>query len=135
MSQAASSSAAVVGALFEAFAERDEQRFLELVAPRFVLDWSRSISPRRGTYDGRDEVLGFLRAAEDVFEEVRWEAKELAEVAPGKVVARVELAARGRASSAEVTGRGAHVWHVRDGQAVSCTLYQTHAEALAAACG
>jgi ketosteroid isomerase-like protein len=54
---------------FEALNRRDIEGFLEATHPDVVQDWSRAVGPQRGIYQGRDEVVGFLRSWWDAFDE------------------------------------------------------------------
>jgi ketosteroid isomerase-like protein len=117
---------------FEALNRRDVEGFLEATHPDVVQDWSRAVGPERGLYQGRDEVVGFLRSWWDAFDESIIVVDELID-AGDQVVAAFHGRQRGRTSGAIVEGRGSVlIWNLRDGRVVSTTLYQQRDEALEA---
>jgi ketosteroid isomerase-like protein len=117
---------------FEALNRRDVEGFLGATDPTIVQDWSRAVGPERGIYQGRDEVVGFLRSWWDAFDESVIVVDELID-AGDQVVAAFHGRQRGRTSGAIVEGRGSVlVWKLRDGKVVSTTLYQQREEALEA---
>jgi|SRR5215212_107869 len=117
---------------FEALNRRDIEGFLEATHPDVVQDWSRAVGPQRGIYQGRDEVVGFLRSWWDAFDESIIVVDELID-AGDQVVAAFHGRQRGRTSGAIVEGRGSVlIWNLRDRKVVSTTLYQQRDEALEA---
>jgi ketosteroid isomerase-like protein len=123
----------VVQQAFDALNRRDVDGFLAGTEPDVVQDWSRALGPQRGIYRGHDEVARFLHSWWDAFDESVLVVDELIG-AGDQVVAVFHGRQRGRASGVEVEGRGAVlVWTVRNGKAVSATLYQERDEALEAA--
>jgi ketosteroid isomerase-like protein len=122
----------VVQKAFDALNRRDIEAFLAGAEPDVVQDWSRALGPQRGIYRGHDEVARFLQSWWDAFDESVIVVDELIG-AGDQVVAVFHGVQRGRASGIEVEGRGAVlVWTIRNGKAVSATLYQNRSEALEA---
>jgi ketosteroid isomerase-like protein len=122
----------IVRRAHEAFNRRDVDAFLEDTDPNVVFDWSRAIGPQREILRGRDEVVRFIRSWWDAFDESVVVLDELID-AGDQVVFVFHGRQRGRASGAEVEGRGSVlVWTFRGGKVVEATLYQTREEALEA---
>jgi ketosteroid isomerase-like protein len=117
--------------VFEAINRGDIGTAVELTHDDVVIDFSRSISPYRGVYTGRDEVRRFWTGWLGTWERVTWEAEQLTEVSPGRVVLVNHLTAR--ASGIEVDGRGGHLWEVENGKVRRMTLFQDVEEARRAA--
>jgi ketosteroid isomerase-like protein len=103
------------------------------VAPGAQLDWSNSEAPDRGVYHGPDRWRAWMldRAAHLV--EALFEATELVEVPPDRVVLVAYMRGRGRASGLEIDGLGAAICTLEDGQVTGLKLFQTREEAMAAA--
>jgi ketosteroid isomerase-like protein len=117
---------------FAALNRRDVEAFLADTDPDVVTDWSRAKGPERGTFQGREEVAGFLRSWWDAFDESEIVVDELID-AGDQVVSAFHGRQRGRGSGAVVEGRGSVlVWTFKDGRVVAATLYQNRDEALAA---
>ena len=58
----------VVSRAHEAFNLRDLDALAELAEPDWVMDWSRSIGPQRGVYQGRSGVEEWIAAISEAFE-------------------------------------------------------------------
>ena len=101
----------------------DDEAFWKLVAPDFVVDFSRRlIDPV--VLRGRDQARSFAERERETWEGgyVGWEPEELID-AGDKVLALIWTSGRGKASGVEV---GAHVWNVwtfREGKPVEWTYF------------
>jgi ketosteroid isomerase-like protein len=93
----------------------DDEAFWKLVAPDFVLDFSRRlIDPV--VLRGHDQVQAWYEREMEGWEggHTRWEPKELMD--PGdKVLAFIWTGGRGKASGVEVEAYVWNVWTFRDG--------------------
>jgi ketosteroid isomerase-like protein len=103
---------------------------LELLAPDFEYDLSRTVSPLQGVY-GRDQIRKVVEEFLGPWEAVLYEADELIE-AGEQVVMPFTTYFRGR-DGIEVEARATWVWTVREGTVIRLVLYQDQAEALEAA--
>jgi ketosteroid isomerase-like protein len=115
---------------FEAFNRQDWDAVLEHAAPDFVLDMSRSIGPRRGTYK-LDQLRSYLEDFGETFESFRIEADEFIE-AGERIVVPTTAHGRGR-DGIEAKAHTALVYTFRDGAVTRMVMYQGRHEALEAA--
>jgi ketosteroid isomerase-like protein len=93
-----------------------DDSWLELVAPEFVVDFSRRLVDPF-VLRGRDDP-GFAVLQRELFEiwdeEPAWEPKELI-YRENQVVAFIRFSGRGKSSGAQVEAHVANVWTFRDG--------------------
>ncbi len=116
-----------------AMKEGDLERLVEHFAPDAVADWSNSQAPYRGVYHGREEIArGWRENLLSTFENVTVDADRVEAVGDGVIVVGSHLRARGR-DGIEVDAHGGQVWRLRDGKVIGITLYQSFADAIAAA--
>jgi ketosteroid isomerase-like protein len=128
---AAEENVALTRAAVDAFNRGDRDALLELVAEDFEYDWTRSESPMRGIYRGREGLGRLLDEQWVMFDEFVLEPDEF--MARGNhVVVPNTVRARGR-GGVEVSATSTHVYTFEGGRAVRVTLYQGREEALAAA--
>ena len=114
---------------------RGDDRLLDLLAPDFVVDFSRRLIDPAIVRDLDAEVLAaFFNEARETWGELpAWEPEELID-AGDKVFAFIWTSARGKASGAEVEARVANVWTFRDGKPVKLKYFgEDRAAALEAA--
>jgi ketosteroid isomerase-like protein len=126
-----SKNAGLVHRHLEARNRRDLDAILETFHPDAEIDFTRSHSPYRGVYRGREGWRELWERNDDAWAAVRWEAEELVEV-NDDVVVTGRMRARGADSGAEVEARGAIVVSFRDDLIVRYGVYQTRREALEA---
>lgn len=91
-------------------------------------------APEAGVHRGREGFETFLKAWLDSFEGFRIEPEEIV-VDADRLIALVHQSGTGRTSGIPVEARIAHVWTVRDGQAVRWQSFSSQQEALAGASG
>jgi ketosteroid isomerase-like protein len=123
---------------------RDDVEFLRGVYE----DWSRGdysreffandvVSHAHGFVDIEGDVAGLENVLESQREWLRqWErpfSVEAEEYIPAgdRVVVLIRWHGKGRGSGIELEAEGAHVWQLRDGEAVRWDVYRDRAEALA----
>jgi ketosteroid isomerase-like protein len=95
----------------------------DLVAPEFVLDFSRRrLNPV--VVRGRDELRAFAESDGQIWEQghLAYQPKELID-AGDKVLAFVRVRGRGRASGVEVEADTWAVWTFREGKPVDWTYF------------
>jgi ketosteroid isomerase-like protein len=106
---------------------------LEWATDDFEMDWSNSIGPAKGIYRGKEQVREFTASFIEAFDEMRWEPEEIIEVDESRLIVVNHVRMRGRGSGVEVDAVGAQLWTIRDGKGRRVKLYQSKADALAAA--
>ncbi|HEX3874881.1 MAG TPA: nuclear transport factor 2 family protein [Solirubrobacteraceae bacterium] len=120
----------VVRRMLEAWNQRDADAALGLMAEDAVEDWSRSIGPMHGVFDGHAEIRQHWMLFWDVFESIRLIPEEFIEAGDRVIVPHL-VEARGR-GGVTTRARGALVYELDAGLLVRSTIYQDRAEALAA---
>jgi ketosteroid isomerase-like protein len=123
----------IVRQMLEAWNRRDSEAALEFLAADAVEDWSRSIGPMQGTFDGHAEIRDHWMLFWDVFESIRLVPEEFIEAGDRVVVPHL-VEARGRAG-VTTQARGALVYDLDAGLVTRSTIYQDRADALAAVGG
>jgi ketosteroid isomerase-like protein len=125
-----SENAEVVRGMLEAWNRRDADAALDFLADDAVEDWSRSIGPMQGVFDGHAEIRDHWRLFWDVFASIQLIPEEYIEAGHRVVVPHlVEARSRG---GVETRARGALVYEIEDGRLTRSTIYQDRADALEA---
>ena len=119
--------------VYDALNRADLDAVMEEAADDFVLDFSNSIGPVKGTYRGKRQAREFWAALHEDFDELRWDPEEIIEADESTVVVVSRIRGRGRRSGVTVDALAASVSTVSDGQWRSVKLYQSKADALEAA--
>jgi ketosteroid isomerase-like protein len=120
----------IVRRAHEALNAGDVETLIALCDPSFRLDMSdRVFNP--AVYHGHEGVRAFYLEVMDVWESFTWELTEV-EDHDSVVVALVQSTGKARGSGLELDRRGAMVWRVDGGMAMSLTFYRDPAEARAA---
>ena len=100
----------------EAMNDRNIEAALKFAHPD--IEWQEGPgAPEGGIHHGRDSFEGFLRKWLESFDAFRIEPEEILEH-QNLLIALVRQTGTGRASGVEVEVSIAHVWTVKDGQAV-----------------
>lgn len=115
------------------FNRKEIARVLDAVHDDFELDWSNSIGPLKGVYKGREGALELWESFLDAWDEIRWDPQEIIEVDEARVILVNHVRMRGGGSGVDVEATAAQLWTITDGKWRSVKLYQSKAEALAAA--
>jgi ketosteroid isomerase-like protein len=121
---------------FEAFARDDMDAVAEGIDPEFQIEVSiliDALPSERGVEALRANTDKFREA----FGDVTWQPQEIIEI-DDQILVRVRIAGEGRSTSLamEQLSPGqdiGHLWKVRDGRAVSLSIFRTWDEARAAA--
>jgi hypothetical protein len=120
---------------YELFAAGDTEGLLALISADAETPDAGALG-LTGTATGvRRGPEGFLRALEEVaeaFDDYRVDAEEFTD-AGDAVVVSVRISGRGKTSGVEQEARLAHLWILRDGQAIRGEVYRTIQDALEAA--
>jgi ketosteroid isomerase-like protein len=98
----------------------------------FRWDWSNSIGPARGVYEGREQAREFWSSFVEAFDTILWDPEEIIEVDESRLIVVNHIRMRGRGSGVEVDATGAQLWTITDGVPRSVKLYQSKGEALEA---
>jgi ketosteroid isomerase-like protein len=123
----------VVLRVFDAINRGDIEAAIAETTEDVVVDFSRSISPYHGLYEGREEVRRFWTNWLGSWERLSWEAEAVTEVSPGRIVLVNHIVGRGRGSGIEVEARGGHLWELEDGKVRRMSLFQSLEDARRAA--
>jgi uncharacterized protein len=115
---------------YEAFSRGDWEAVFRQAPPDFeLLTADRIVNP--GTYRGPEAARRFFEDLFEPFEEVVVEPQEFFERGD-RILVLVVVRSRPRGSSAVVENRIAHVWTLRDGQAVRFQIFPERERALEA---
>ena len=113
----------------EAFNDKDAEAIIELGV--LAYDWSGSIGPYLGVYEGKEGIREFVEDQWSPFEELRVEAEEF--LPQGRHVI-VPITVRGRARDGlPVSATAAQLYSFEDGRPARVKLFQNRREALEAA--
>lgn len=102
------------------------------VAPGAELDWTDSEAPDSGSYRGPEEWGRWLTGRWEGLGDATFEATELRDVPPDKVLIVAHMRGRGRASGLEIQALAAAVITVAGGLITGLLLHQSREEALRA---
>ena len=120
-----------VRAFFEALNRGALDDAVAPLDPEVEFDWTRSRSPERGAYRGREEVKRLYERFIESWTDCQFFETEIIEC--GDAVVRVGgFLGRGKGSGVATRASAAIVWSFRDGRAISGAMYQSKAEALEA---
>jgi ketosteroid isomerase-like protein len=101
--------------MYDAYNRGDRAGALELMDPEVA--WDFTAAPDGHVYRGLDEVKGFFKMIDEVWESSRIEV--IAQAERGScVTSDVRVIGRGRGSGVTVQHHETHVWQVRDGRLV-----------------
>jgi ketosteroid isomerase-like protein len=116
----------------EAFNRGDMEAMLKIgYAEEFVYDWTRSMGPNRGIYRGVEGFMEFINDQWSTFESVTLEAHDFI---PRGIYVVVPTTTHGRGrQGVSVTAKSAQLYTFDGGRLVRITLFQSPADALAAA--
>jgi ketosteroid isomerase-like protein len=121
----------VVRAVFEAFAERDVQRVLELTDPAVeFIAMTNDLTGRIEPYHGHDGIREYFRDVAAVWDDIRLTPTDYREV-NGAVLVTGRVSATSAARV--VAGSTGWIWRVRDGRVVYGRVYGSAPEAERAA--
>jgi ketosteroid isomerase-like protein len=120
-----------VRAFFEALNRGALDDAVAPLDPEVKFDWTRSRSPERGVYRGREEVKRLYERFIGSWTECEFFETEIFE--SGEAVVRVGgFLGRGKGSGVATRASAAIVWSFRGGRAISAGMYQSKTEALEA---
>ena len=106
---------------------------LELVAEDFHGVVPPELSAEPDTYDGHDGLRRYFDSFQEILADLRFDAEELVEVAPGAVAARGLITGRGRESGIPVSMRVPGLYRIRDGKVIAIEAFTDWDAAVAAA--
>jgi ketosteroid isomerase-like protein len=116
--------------VYKAFNEGGVEAVLERLAPEFQVR-DRESAPDRQTRYGREGIKQLFDSYMEAFDALRLEPEEFIDADDQIVVSLYQLI-RGKGSGAEVVGRIAHVWTLREGAAVRLRIFADKERALEA---
>lgn len=115
---------------YQAFNEGGVEAVLDRLAPEFQVR-DRESSPDRETRHGKEGIKQLFDSYMEAFDAFRLEPEEFVD-AGDQIVVSLQQRVRGKGSGAEVVGRIAHVWTMRDGTALRLRIFGDKESALEA---
>jgi ketosteroid isomerase-like protein len=116
----------------ESWVQDDLNAILACIGPDMEFDWTESISPFRDVYSGREGLERFWGEMRETFDDFTPRIDDVVVCGHGRLVTRITVSGRARASGIELEASGAMLWSVRDGKIVQGKLFQSEQDALAA---
>jgi ketosteroid isomerase-like protein len=123
---------ALVRRFTESWVRDDLDAILECIASDMEFDWTESISPFRDVYRGREGLERFWEEMRETFDDFTPRIDDVVDCGHKRLVTRITVSGRARASGIELEASGAMLWTVRDGRIVQGKLFQSEEDALAA---
>jgi ketosteroid isomerase-like protein len=127
------SGAALVRKMIDTLNDEGVEAALEWVAEDFRGVVPPELSAEPDTYEGHDGLRHYFDSFEEIVGDLRFDAEELVDVAPGVVAARGLITGRGRESGIPVEMRVPGLYRIRDGKVIGIEAYPTWDDAIAAA--
>ena len=90
------------------------------------------LSAEPDSYDGHDGVRHYFDSFHEIVDDLRFDAEELVDVAPGAVAARGLITGSGRESGIPIEMRVPMLMRLRDGKLIGMAGYREWDEAVAA---
>ena len=115
---------------YEAFNEGGVEAILERLAPEFQVR-DRESAPDRQTRYGKEGIKQLFDSYMEAFDALRLEPEEFID-AGDQIVVSLQQRVRGKGSGAEVMGRLAHVWTLREGAVLRLRIFKDKESALEA---
>ena len=125
--------AALVRKMIDTLNDEGVEAGLEWVAEDFRGVVPPELSAEPDTYDGHDGLRHYFDSFQEIVGDLRFDAEELVDVAPGVVAARGLITGRGRESGIPVEMRVPGLYRIRDGKVIAIEAYPTWDDAIAAA--
>jgi ketosteroid isomerase-like protein len=119
---------------YDAFNRGDLDAVLEFFDPEIEIGVLED-SPIARDFRGHEGFRAMLAENAEMFTDYRNEPLEIIEASDESIVVVIRSAARGRLSGAEVEGRLAHLWTIRDDKVIRFQAFRTREDALLAALG
>jgi ketosteroid isomerase-like protein len=113
-----------------AFVRWDLDSALQLIDDECVMDWSASVAPYSGIYQGHAEIRATWAQWKDAWDEWTPEVTEVIEIDDETVILMTLIRALGKGSRVPVRAGGASIWTVHDSKVTRVKLFQSKAEAL-----
>ena len=126
-------SAAIVREMLDALNNEGTEAALAWFADDFHGVVPPELSAEPDTYDGHDGVRRYFDSFHEIVDDLRFDAEELIEVAPGAIAARGLITGSGRESGIPIEMRVPMLMRLRDGKLVEMSAYADWDDAVAAA--
>jgi len=123
----------IVRQMIDTLNDEGVEAALEWVAEDFRGVVPPELSAEPDTYDGHDGLRHYFESFQEIVGDLRFDAEELVDIAPGVVAARGLITGRGRESGIPVEMRVPGLYRLRDGKVIAIEAYPTWDEAVAAA--
>src|ERR671924_2294265 len=114
--------------LREMYGRRTLEEFAESLHPEAELHQA-SVAPDTDEYYGREEFLRGTRRWNEEWDRLRYIPEEVTDLGE-RVLLRVRLVGRGKASGAKVDLTAFHLWMFREGMPWRCEIFADEAVAL-----
>ena len=120
----------IVRAMFEAFNRGDVEMARDALHPDAELHQPPEVADANSYY-GREDFARGLSLWLSAFDDPRFEILEASEV-DDRVIMRIGVSGKGRASGINASAEFFHLWTLRDGQPYQCFVRSSRAEAIRA---
>ena len=127
-----SSSAALVREMLDALNTEGTEAALAWFAEDFHGVVPPELSAEPDSYDGHDGVRRYFDSFHEIVDDLRFDAEDLVDVAPGAVAARGLITGSGRESGIPIEMRVPLLMRLRDGKVIGIEAYPEWDDALAA---
>jgi ketosteroid isomerase-like protein len=124
--------AAIVRTMFDTLNNEGTEAALAWFAEDFHGVVPPELSAEPDSYNGHDGVRRYFDSFHEIVADLRFDAEDLVEVAPGAVVARGLITGSGRESGIPIEMRVPLLVRLRDGELVELSAYAEWDEAVAA---
>jgi ketosteroid isomerase-like protein len=123
---------ALVRRFEDCWARGDLHGAQECVHPDFEFDWSNSIGPFVGIYEGHNGLERFWEELHDTWDNFAPLAEEVISCGPDQLITVDVVRGRGKGSGIEMQARGVMLWTLRGNKILRVKMFQKKDDALEA---
>ena len=126
------SDSAVIRTMLDTLNVEGTEAALDWFADDFHGEVPPELSAEPDSYDGHDGVRRYFDSFHEIVDDLRFDAEELVDVAPGAVAARGLITGSGRESGIPIEMRVPMLMRLRDGKLIEMSAYREWDDAVAA---
>jgi ketosteroid isomerase-like protein len=127
------SDAATIRTMLDTLNGEGTEAALRWFAEDFHGEVPPELSAEPDYYDGHDGVRRYFDSFHEIVDDLRFDAEELVQIAPGAVAARGLITGSGRESGIPIEMRVPMLMRLRDGKLIEMSAYREWDDAVAAA--